>query len=63
MAVENIPPEVEDALLKVALGLVIALVAAILYNLNERVVFLEQNRTTPDGIKNAMREVLGERKR
>lgn len=63
MAVENIPPEVEDALLKVALGLVIALVAAILYNLNERVIFLEQNRTTPDGIKNAMREVLGERKR
>lgn len=63
MAVENLPPEVEDALLKVALGLVIALVASILYNLNERVVFLEQNRTTPDGIKNAMREVLGERKR
>lgn len=63
MAVENLPPEVEDALLKVALGMVIALVAAILYNFNDRITFLERERLTPDGIREAMREVLGERKR
>lgn len=59
----TIPPEIEEALLKIALGIVIALLAAILYNFNDRITFLERERLTPDGIKEAFREVLGERKR
>lgn len=63
MDVETLPPDIGAQLLKIALGVVVALLAAIIYNFNDRIMFLERERLTPDGLKEALREVLGERKR
>jgi len=49
--------------LKICFGIIVALIAAILYNFNERIMYLERNAITPDNLKENLREVITETER
>lgn len=57
---DAIPSDLEGQLLKIVLGIVVALIAAILYNFNERIMYLERNAITPENLKENLREVISE---
>lgn len=54
--------DIGSALLKITVGVIIAILGAILYDMNERLKYLERNCVTPDMIKESMREVMLEPK-
>jgi hypothetical protein len=49
--------------LTIAVGVIIAILGAILYDMNERIKYVERALPTKEEIREAMREVLNERKR
>lgn len=57
---DTLPADLETSLLKAVLGLVIALLGAILYNLNERLTYVERNAITPENLKEALKDAITE---
>lgn len=49
--------------LKIAIGVVVAILSAILYDMNERIKYLERNAITPENLKENLREVITETER
>lgn len=46
--------------LKIVIGVLVAILGAILYDMNERLKYLERNAITPDNLKENLREVITE---
>lgn len=60
---DTLPADLEEQLLKIVLGIVMALLAAILYNFNERLLYVERNAITPENLKENLREVITEERK
>lgn len=60
---DTLPADLEEQLLKVVLGLIVALLGAILYNFNERLTYVERNAITPENLKENLREVISEERK
>jgi hypothetical protein len=46
--------------LKVVIGVLVAILGAILYDMNERLKYVERNAVTPETLKETLREVITE---
>lgn len=45
-------------LLKIVVGVIVAILGAILYDMNERLKYVERNTLTPESLKENLREVI-----
>ena len=52
--------DIGSTLLKLTVGIVIAIVGAVLWDMNERLKYLERNALTPETLKENLREVITE---
>ena len=53
-------PDLSAWALKIVIGVIVAILGAILYDMNERIKYIERNAITPDNLKENLREVITE---